>query len=349
MFPVPRLRTNAATLPGGPGGSSPRASTLPEGSGGSSPRASTLRRGAFGGLAVIMGLVLAACGSSGSPSSSSSSSNPLTAGGSKGVVVGSANFPENELLAEIYVLALQAKGVKVTSKFNIGSREVYYPEVKNGTITIIPEYNGALLTTSVDTTSSAATTTEVDAALTSKLPSTLEILNSSAAQDKDSVTVTQATATKDHLTSIADLKAYASSFVIGGPSEFKTRTDGLVGLTKNYGLTFKSFDPLDESGPVTLAALVDGKVQAADVFTTTPQIITDHLVALADPKFNFAAQNVVPLVYKKGVNPTIVATLNAISAKLTTAGLLAMDKAVILDHDNYSTVAKGWLSAVGLG
>src|ERR1022692_4163916 len=238
MFPVLRLRTNAATLPGGAGGSSPRASTLPGGAGGSSPRASTLpggaggssprastvRRGAFGGLAVITGLVLAAC------SSSSSSSNPLTAGGSKGVVVGSANFPENELLAEIYVLALQAKGVKVTSKFNIGSREVYYPEVKNGTITIIPEYNGALLTTSVDTTSSAATTAEVDAALTSKLPSTLEILNSSAAQDKDSVTVTQATATKDHLTSIADLKPYAGSFVFGGPPEFKTRADGLAGL-----------------------------------------------------------------------------------------------------------------------
>jgi osmoprotectant transport system substrate-binding protein len=163
------------------------------------------------------------------------------------------------------------------------------------------------------------------------------------------VTVTQATATKYHLSSIADLAPVAKNFVIGGPPEFKTRTDGLVGLKKNYGLTFKAFDPLDESGPVTLAALVDGKVQAADVFTTTPQIITDHLVALADPKFNFAAQNVTPLVYKKGVNSTIVATLNAISARLNTAGLLAMDKAVILDHDNYSTVAAGWLKAVGLG
>jgi len=319
MFPVSRVRTNA----------------------------SALKRGAFGGLAVIMGVALAACGSSGS-ASSSSSSNPLTSGSSGKVVVGSANFPEDELLAEIYVLALQAKGVKVTPKFNIGSREVYYPEVKNGTITIIPEYNGALLTTSVDTTSTAATTAEVDAALTAKLPSSLEILNSSAAQDKDSVTVTQATATKYHLSSIADLAPVAKDFVIGGPPEFKTRTDGLVGLKKNYGLTFKAFDPLDESGPVTLAALVDGKVQAADVFTTTPQIITDHLVALADPKFNFAAQNVLPLVYKKGVDSKIVSTLNAISAKLTTAGLLAMDKAVILDHDNYSTVAKGWLTAVGL-
>lgn len=312
------------------------------------------RRAGLGGVAVAAGLALAACSSSGGGSSasggSSSSSNPLTPGAAKGtVVVGSANFPENELLAEIYVLALQAKGVKVTSKFNIGAREVYYPEVKSGAISVIPEYNGALLTTSVDPKSTAATTAEVDSALKANLPSTLEILNPAAAQDKDSVTVTQATAKKDHLKTISDLKPYAASMVIGGPPEFKTRVDGLVGLKKNYGLTFKSFDPLDESGPLTLAALTSGKVQAADVFTTTPQIVTDHLVSLADPKFNFAAQNVVPLVYKKAATTTVVNTLNAVSQRLTTEALLQMDKAVIVDHANYSTVAQGFLKATGLG
>jgi osmoprotectant transport system substrate-binding protein len=313
--------------------------------------ASPLRVGAIGGLAVLTGLGLAACSSSGSGSgSSSSSSNPLAPSAAKGtVVVGSANFPENELLAEIYVLALQAKHVKVTPKFNIGAREVYYPQVEKGAISIIPEYNGALLTTSVDTSSTAATTAQVDAALTAKLPSSLEILTPSSAQDKDSVTVTAAFAKKYHLTSIAQLKPYAKTMVFGGPSEFKTREDGLVGLKKNYSLTFKGFDPLDESGPLTLAALKDGKVQAADVFTTTPQIITDKLVALADPKFNFAAQNVVPLVYKKAMTPTITSTLNSISSRLTTSALLQMDKAVILDHANYSTVASAWLKAVGLG
>jgi osmoprotectant transport system substrate-binding protein len=315
------------------------------------PRRKNLRAGAIGGLAVLTSLGLAACGSSGGGSSSSSgSSNPLSPSAAKGtVVVGSANFPENELLAEIYVLALQAKGVKVTPKFNIGAREVYYPQISKGAISIIPEYNGALLTTSVDTSSTAATTAEVDAALRSKLPASLEILNPSSAQDKDSVTVTQALAAKDHLKSIADLKPFAKNLVIGGPPEFKTRTDGLVGLKKTYGLTFKSFVPLDESGPLTLAALKDGKVQAADVFTTTPQIVTDKLVALADPKFNFAAQNVVPLVYKKAATPTITNTLNEISQRLTTNALLQMDKAVILDHANYTTVAQGWLKAVGMG
>ncbi len=263
-------------------------------------------------------------------------------------MVGSANFPEDELLAQIYADALQGKGIKVTDQFNIGAREVYYPEVVKGAITIIPDYNGALLTTSVDTTSTAVSTAQVNAALTAKLPSSVEILNSAPAQDKDSITVTQATATKDHLTSISDLAPYAKDFVIGGPSEFQTRADGIVGLKKLYGLTFKSFSPLDESGPITLSALQNGKVQAADVFTTTPQIITDHFVSLADPKNLFAAQNVTPLVYKKGVNSTIVSTLNAVDAVLTTDALLQMDKALVIDHASYTSVASGFLSQEGL-
>ncbi len=305
-----------------------------------------LRSSALVGLAAVTAMVLAACGSS-TPSSS-----PLSSSASKGtVVIGSANFPEDELLAEIYSLALSAKGVHVTDKFNIGAREVYYPEIEKGVVSIIPEYNGALLTTSVDPSSTAATTAQVNAALTAKLPSSLEILNSSSAIDSDSVTVTAAFAKQHHLTSassIAALKPLAHNMIFGGPPEFKTRADGLAGLKKNYGLVFKGFDALDESGPITLAALQDGKVQAADVFTTTPQIITDHLVVLSDPKFNFAAQNVTPLVYKKAMTSTIIDTLNAISAKLNTVGLLAIDKAVILDHDSYQAVAAGWLKAEGL-
>ena len=109
------------------------------------------------------------------------------------------------MLAQIYVDALQGKGIKVTPKFNIGAREVYYPEVVKGAITIIPEYNGALLTTSVNPKSTATSTEAVNAELKAKLPSSVEILDSAPAQDKDSITVTQATATKYHLTSISDL------------------------------------------------------------------------------------------------------------------------------------------------
>jgi osmoprotectant transport system substrate-binding protein len=265
------------------------------------------------------------------------------------VVVGSANFPENEVLAEVYALALQAKGVKATTKLNIGAREVYYPQVQKGAISIIPEYNGTLLTVEADPSSTAKTTAAVDAALAAKLPSTLTVLNSAPAQDSDAITVTAATAAKYHLKTIADLAPYAKGWVLGGPPEFKTRTDGLSGLKANYGLTFKSFDPLDTSGPITLAALTSGKVEAADVFTTTPQVVTDKLVSLADPKNNFAAQNVIPLVYKPDLTSTITATLNAVSAKLTTAALLQLDNEVITNKVNYATAAQGFLKSVGLG
>ena len=323
----------------------------------------TVRITAKSGIAAfaVIGLAaVAACssssstGASGTASSSSSSSsggsNPLGGGTASGsVVVGSANFPENEVLAEVYALALTKAGVKVTTKLNIGAREVYYPQVEKGAITIIPEYNGTLLSVAAAPTSTAKTTAAVDAALPSKLPSSVTVLNPAAAQDSDGITVTQATATKDKLKSISDLTPYAKDLVIGGPPEFKTRTDGLAGLKSIYGLTFKSFDPLDESGPITLAALTGNKVQVADVFTTTPQIVSDKLVTLSDPKSLFAAQNVIPLIYKKAVTPTITSTLNAVDAKLTTAALLGLDIKVINDKEDYTTAAQDWLNSVGLG
>jgi osmoprotectant transport system substrate-binding protein len=325
----------------------------------------TIRITATSGIAALTVIGLAAvtaCSSSSSSSSSStvtgasptsassSAANPLSGGSASGsVVVGSATFPENEVLAEVYALALQAKGVKVTTKLNIGAREVYYPQVEKGAITIIPEYNGTLLTVEVDKTSAAKSTADVDAALAAKLPSTLTVLNPAPAQDSDSITVSQATAAKYKLKSIADLTPVASQLVLGGPPEFKTRTDGVIGLKSVYGLTFKGFDPLDESGPITLSALTSGKVQAADVFTTTPQIISDKLVSLADPKNLFAAQNVIPLVYKAALTPTISSTLNAVDAKLTTSALLALDVKVIVDKQDYTTAAQQWLQSAGLG
>ena len=312
-------------------------------------------------LAVVGIAAVTACSSSSTSSSpsastgassasSSTGSNPLGGGTSSGsVVVGSANFPESEVLAEVYALALQKAGVKATTKLNIGAREIYYPQVQKGAITIIPEYNGTLLTVEVDKTSTAKTTADVDAALAAKLPSTLTVLNPAPGQDSDSIAVTQAAAAKYKLKSIADLKSVASQFVLGGPPEFKTRTDGVVGLKSVYGLTFKGFDPLDESGPITLSALTSGKVQVADVFTTTPQIVSDKLVSLSDPKSNFAAQNVIPLVYKPALTSTISSTLNAVDAKLTTSALLQLDIKVSVDKQDYTTAAQNWLQSVGLG
>jgi glycine betaine/choline ABC-type transport system substrate-binding protein len=268
-----------------------------------------------------------------------------------GVVIGAADFPESELIAHIYADALQAKGMKPAIEPGLSSREVYYPDVRSGQITIIPEYNGALLNTCVNLASAAVATAQVDAALHAGLPPTLTILNPSRAADQDSVTVTQATATKYHLVSIEDLSRVAGKLTIGGPSEFQQREQGLLGLQSVYGVTFGHFEVLDDSGPGSLNALrsggANGGVDAADIFTTDPDIEKYHLVTLSDPKHLFTAGNIVPLVYRPGLNRTIEDTLNAISAKLTTASLQEMN-GQLSRGASIDKVATRWLAQVGL-
>ncbi|WP_030164707.1 ABC transporter substrate-binding protein [Spirillospora albida] len=297
-----------------------------------------LIRGAVVGL--VAALTLTACGGGGDD-------DPLAGGGGeKGTItVGGANFPESNLLAEIYAQALEAKGLKVERKFNIGAREIYYDQVVKGGISVMPEYNGALLTTSVDKASKAVTTDEINTALKAKLPSAVEILNSASAEDKDSVTVNKETATKYKLKTIADLKPVANQLVIGGPSEFKTRQQGLVGLKDVYGVEFKKFQPFDAGAQAALVKLLtENKIQAADLFTTDPTITENGLVVLEDPKNVFSAQNVTPLINKSQVNEQARAALNAVSAKLTTQHLLDLMKKIAIDKEDQAKVAKTWLT-----
>jgi osmoprotectant transport system substrate-binding protein len=122
----------------------------------------------------------------------------------------------------------------------------------------------------------------------------------------------------------------------------------VVGVAPRYGLIFKNFQFLDDSGPGSINALTSGQVQAADIFTTDPWIKADHLVPLTDPRNVFIAENVVPLVYKAGVNATVIGALNAVSARLTLADLLNLDTKIMLDRDSTVAVARDWLTQVGL-
>lgn len=134
--------------------------------------------------------------------------------------------------------------------------------------------------------------------------------------------------------------------VFGGPPEFQTRVDGLPGLAEKYNCTFKEFRALDAGGPLTVKALEDGTVQAADLFTTDPMITEKGFVVLADPKNNFAAQNVLPLINSQKATPPITAALNAVSAKLTTQGLIDLNRKLNApDKPAVGPVATEWLAA----
>ncbi|WP_181794492.1 ABC transporter substrate-binding protein [Streptomyces sp. WELS2] len=297
-------------------------------------------------VALAATALLAGC------SSGDKADNPLTGGKADGdsVVVGSNNFPESTLLADIYGEALKAKGVKVTYKPNIGSRETTYGLMKNGTLTMMPEFNGALLA-HLDKKAAPKTLEETEKAIDAKLDSRLTLLDPAPAQSKDSVTVNAATARKYHLTdksTIADLEDVAGDLVIGGSPEFQVRQQGLEGLKSVYGLEFESFKALDTGGPLTLAALKKNAVQVADVFTTDPNITKEKFVVLQDPKNLFGFQNVQPLVRKDALPRKGVDALNAVSARLDTKTLLELDTQVQAEKKDPLDVARAWLKSAGL-
>ncbi|WP_375478071.1 glycine betaine ABC transporter substrate-binding protein [uncultured Jatrophihabitans sp.] len=138
----------------------------------------------------------------------------------------------------------------------------------------------------------------------------------------------------------------ASKLILGGPPEFKTRVDGLPGLAKNYGVTFQKFTVTDVGGPITVNALKNGQVDAADLFTTDPSIKANNFVALADPKSNFNAQNVLPLIEKSKATAGVKQVLDFISSKLTTEALLDLDTQVQLNKVDPDKAARAYLQTL---
>jgi osmoprotectant transport system substrate-binding protein len=285
---------------------------------------SSTRRLSLAILAAVLALMTAACGSS----------NPLgggeISGDLKSIVVGSADFPESKIIAEIYAQSLEANGFTVGRQFGIGSRETYVPAVRDHSIDLVPEYTGNLLQY-FDEKTTVTTPDAVELALVRTLPGDLSILTPSSASDTDTVAVTAETAQKWNLKTIGDLAAHSAEVKFGAPSEFLNRTEGLPGLKAKYGLDVAPANFVaisDGGGPATVGALVDGTVTAANIFSTSPAIRENNLVVLEDPKNNFLAANVVPLVASQKKSDELKTVLDAVSAKLTTEGLIELNTAV---------------------
>ncbi|CAN7220074.1 ABC transporter substrate-binding protein [Knoellia sp. LjRoot47] len=290
-------------------------------------------------------LGLSACGGGGDPLSSDSPSGSSTSASGGDVVIGSADFPESELLAEIYAGALKAKGVNATTKPRIGSREIYLKALEDGSIQAIPEYTGAL-GFFYDKNFKETDPDKVYSAVEGLLPDTFAMLEKSAAEDNDSIVVTKETADSKSLKTIGDLKATAGQMSLGAPPEFQKRPQGVPGLASTYGVTFKSFRPLTGQGLVQ--ALKNGQVDAANIFTTDPSIAENGFVSLEDTDKLFGSQNIVPLVAKDKAEQ-LAPALDAVSKALTTEVISGLLKQTVTDKKDAKDVAAQFLKDNNLG
>ncbi|MEJ8648487.1 ABC transporter substrate-binding protein [Streptomyces sp. MS1.AVA.3] len=298
-------------------------------------------------LAGASAPLLAAC-SSGITSLKGDGAGGDSGSSSGGLVIGTANFTENQILGYLYAGVLNAAGVKTTVKPNLGSREIVVPALRSGDIDLLPEYQGSLLLY----LDKKATETEAGAmqnALATVLPDGLEVLPYAAAEDRDSFAVTRATADRYGLKTLSDLRKANGKLVFGAAAEMKKRVVGVVGLKDEYGVEFKEFKALDSSGPLVKGALKKGDIDIANVFTTDVDTAENGWILLEDPKHLIPAQHIVPLIASRKADSKVRKALARLGNTLTTSHLTELNRLVDKDKQDPDRVAEAWLKKHKLG
>ena len=268
------------------------------------------------------------------------------------VVVASFNFPESELLAAIYGLAIRHAGIPVRFQLGLGPRELVQPALEQGLADVVPEYLGTALTSleahpGVPMTNPPA----VRAALArAQARWHVRVMTPAAAQDQNGIAVTRATARRLGLHRVSDLRRAAGSLTLGGSPECPDRPYCLPGLRQAYGLGFAGFLPFNtEQQRVT--ALRDGVVGAAVLDTTDGNLAAGDLVLLSDDRHLQPAENVVPVITERAMaryGSRLAGPVNAVSAQLTSQALLFMDWRVEVAGADVMTEARGWLVRHGI-
>jgi len=270
-------------------------------------------------------------------------------GGGGSITVGSANFPEQLILGNMYAEVLEEAGFTVERELNLGSREVIYPSIESGELDVLPEYLGSLY--NFLTEGEGEVLTEVEPlveGVEAELAEGLELLEPSDAQDQDALAVTQETAEEFDLQTVSDLAPIAGELVAGGPPEEETRRVGLPGLEEVYGITFMDFLPLDTAGPQTVQALQEGRVDVARVFSTSSFIEENGFVVLEEDMPLIPGENITPLVRSEVVDDALTEALNSVSEALTTEALTELNARVELEREDPEDVAVDFLVEQGL-
>lgn len=264
------------------------------------------------------------------------------------IQVASFDFPESEILGELYGQALRQHGFPVELVVQLGAREVVAPALEQGKVDMVPEYLGSALNflndrDRVATADAGLTHARLEQAFA---PRGVSVLAFAPAQDRNGFVVTGDLARRNGLEEISDLAPMAGRLAFGGPPECPQRPLCLKGLQDLYGLRFARFEAMP-SRAVTAAALDSGEIDVGMIETTDPNLIEADLVQLADDRNLQPADNVVPVVRREVLDaygPPMVTLLNAVSAKLTTAELTKLNRQVAEGRPAADAVA-AWLRA----
>lgn len=310
-----------------------------------------IRKGAHRGRWVaLLALVLLVAGCGGGDNGGDDPTEAAEDVERGAITVGSTDFSEQEIVASMYAAVLEDAGYDVERRFHLGSREVVLPALEKGDIDVYPEYVGTALEflnggKGEATSDTEATAEKLREAFASK---GVTVLEPAEAQDRNGLAVTKKTADALNLETVSDLKEHAAKLVFGGPPECPQRPLCLQGYERAYDLKFKEFRPLDAAGPITWAALEQGDIDVALMFTSQGVIADKGWVLLEEDEELQPAENIVPVVRTDAVTDEVEELLNAVSAKLTTQAISELNRKVDSDGADPAEVAEAWLREEGL-
>lgn len=304
-------------------------------------------------LLSAMALLAAACGQADTGSGEMASDPAQTPAAQEerpSVTIGSTNFAEQEIVAEMYALVLEEAGFPIERRYQLGSREVVLPALQNGDIDAYPEYVGTALEFLSGGAGEATSDTQ---ATTEKLRERfaqdgIVVLEPSEAQDRNTLVVTQETADELGLATVSDLEGKAGELTLGGPPECPQRPLCIPGYEEVYGLEFGDFRSLDAGGPLTVEALEDGTIDVALMFSSQGIIADKGWVALEEDKDLQPAENLVPVLREEVATEELTTLLNEVSAALDTEKLIELNRQVDVDGDAPADVAERFLTDQGL-
>jgi osmoprotectant transport system substrate-binding protein len=266
------------------------------------------------------------------------------------IQLASFDFPESEILGQVYGQALTQHGFPVEQVVQLGAREVVAPALEQGKVDMVPEYLGSALNflndrDRVATADPALTHARLEQAFA---PRGVSVLAYAPAQDRNGFVVTGDLARRRDLEKVSDLAPLAPRLAFGGPPECPERPLCLKGLQELYKLRFARFEAMP-SRAVTAAALETGEIGVGMIDTTDPSLLRRgaDLVQLADDRRLQPADNVVPVLRRELVDaygPPLVSLVNAVSAQLTTVELTRLNLEVA-DGRPPAAAAAGWLRA----
>jgi osmoprotectant transport system substrate-binding protein len=265
------------------------------------------------------------------------------------VRVGSKNFTESFVIAEIYAQALEAAGLHADRLFNLGSTQIAIAAMQRGNIDLYPEYTGTAL---IDVLHHAPIhdphLAYQTVAREFERRYGIVWLDPSPMNNSQALATTRALAARDQLQTLSDVARAAPRLRLATIQEFLARADGLPGLQKFYG-GFHFLDVRTYDIALKYQALLTGKADVASAFTTDGAIDVDALLLMRDDRQFWSAYNVAPVVRQAALTarPRLANILNAVSPAITDSAARAMNAAVENDQRDPADVAAAFLREHG--